>query len=66
MRSYVPWICAGCMLLGVVGWGAQKALSYMGLSTPSVGVSKSQLSLLPYKIIGNYVIEPPAEGTTVR
>ena len=64
MRSYVPWICASCMLLGLVSWGAKKALSHRAAVPATSGNGQSQLSLLPYKIIGNYVIEK--EGAVAR
>ncbi len=72
MRSYVPWICAGCMLCGLVGavsWGVKKALSPPTASTQSPEAGKNRLSLLPYKIIGNYEIAKPegeASGATAR
>ena len=52
------------MLLGLVSWGAKKALSHRAAVPATSGNGQSQLSLLPYKIIGNYVIEK--EGAVAR
>ena len=64
MRSYVPWICAGCMLFGIIGLGAKKAFLHTRADPENTSPAKKQtLLLLPYKIIGNYVIEKPGEGS---
>ena len=47
------------VLLGVVSLGVKKAFFPATTSTQSSEAGKNRLSLLPYKIIGNYEIAKP-------